>query len=207
MTQQAGTLPPKALLEAMQCLRMADNVGALERAESGLADARDKAPFLALASLAALRASLPQRAIPHLQALIAINPGDRAARANLANAYIQEGEVDRIGGFISPEIPPDMRLLSPGSGLYANIRGEGVTWDSASTLGRSMPPVELLEMNERRFEGPLTIVDSEGMENSVYAYSFGLIWESASGDIPLTLSVFEDAQHRPETKQQGHGVM
>lgn len=120
--------------------------------------------------------------------------GLRERLANLANAYIQEGEVDRIGGFISPEIPPDMRLLSPGSGLYANIRGEGVTWDSASTLGRSMPPVELLEMNERRFEGPLTIVDVDGMENSVYAYSFGIIWESASGDIPLTLSVFEDAQ-------------
>ena len=61
MTQQAGTLPPKALLEAMQCLRMADNLGALDRAERGLADAADKAPFLALASLAALRAGLPDR--------------------------------------------------------------------------------------------------------------------------------------------------
>ena len=94
MTQQAGTLPPKALLEAMQCLRMADNVGALERAEQGLPDAGDKAPFYALASLAALRAGLPDRAIPHLQALIAINPGDRAARANLANAFLESGRND-----------------------------------------------------------------------------------------------------------------
>ncbi len=118
----------------------------------------------------------------------------RERLANFANAYIGGSEFDRNRSFITPEIPPDARLLEPKSGLYANIRGEGVTWDSASTLGRSMPPIELLEPMERRFQGPLAIVDADGLENAVYAYSLGLIWESATGDIPLTLSVFEDAQ-------------
>jgi two-component system sensor histidine kinase PhoQ len=117
----------------------------------------------------------------------------RERLANLANAYIQESEIDRTGGFISPEIPPDTRLLQPGSGLYANVRGEGLSWDSASTLGRSLPPTELLGPMQRRFEGPLRIVDAYGMENRVYAYSIGVVWESAVGDVPMTLSVFEDA--------------
>src|SRR5690606_31644299 len=79
------------------------------------------------------------------------------------------------------------------SGLYANVRGEGLSWDSASTFGRSLPPVELLEQNQRRFEGPLRIVDAHGMENRVYVYSIGVVWESAVGDLPVTVSVFEDA--------------
>jgi len=116
----------------------------------------------------------------------------RERLANLANAYIQESEFDRTGAFISPEIPPDTRLLSPGSGLYANVRGEGLSWESASALGRSLPPVEFLKPAEKRFEGPLRIVDARGLENSVYAYSMGVIWESA-GDYPITFSVFEDA--------------
>lgn len=122
MTQQAGTLPPKALLEAMQCLRMADNLGALDRAERGLADAADKAPFLALASLAALRAGLPDRAIPHLQALIGLNPGDRAARANLANALLETGRHD------------DALTLTSGSTDPALARIEGYLHQEAGRL-------------------------------------------------------------------------
>jgi two-component system sensor histidine kinase PhoQ len=38
----------------------------------------------------------------------------------------------------------------------------------------------------------LRIIDARGMENSVYAYSIGVIWESAD-DFPLTFSVYEDA--------------
>jgi predicted Zn-dependent protease len=45
--------------------------------------------LMAVASLAALRLGQPQRAIPYLETLIALNPGDRATRANLANAYLQ----------------------------------------------------------------------------------------------------------------------
>lgn len=122
MTQQAGTLPPKALLEAMQCLRTGDNEGALGLAEAGLASAQDKAPFLALAGLAALRARLPERAIPHLQALLAANPGDRATRVNLANAFLETGRKD------------DALALATGSADPALARVEGFLHQEAGAL-------------------------------------------------------------------------
>lgn len=122
MTQQAGTLPPKALLDAMQCLRTADNEGALRLAEEGLATAQDKAPFLALAGLAALRARLPERAIPHLQALLAAKPGDRATRVNLANALLEAGRKD------------DALTLAAGSPDPALARVEGFLHQEAGRL-------------------------------------------------------------------------
>jgi len=116
----------------------------------------------------------------------------RERLANLAFAYVRGIEFDRGRSLISPEIPPDERFLRPGSGLYASVRGEGLRWESASSLGRSLPPLPFLESGEVRFEGPLRIIDARGTENSVYAYSMGVIWESAS-DFELTFSVFEDA--------------
>jgi two-component system sensor histidine kinase PhoQ len=116
----------------------------------------------------------------------------RERLADLANGYLSGSELDRGRAFISPETPPDMRFMIPGSGLYASVRGEGLRWESASSLGRSLPPVAFLGPGERRFDGPLRIIDARGMENSVYAYSIGVIWESA-GDFRLTFSVYEDA--------------
>lgn len=116
----------------------------------------------------------------------------RERLADLANGYLSGSELDRGRAFISPETPPDLRFMIPGSGLYASVRGEGLRWESASSLGRSLPPVAFLEPGDRRFDGPLRIIDARGMENSVYAYSIGVIWESA-GDFRLTFSVYEDA--------------
>jgi two-component system sensor histidine kinase PhoQ len=117
--------------------------------------------------------------------------------AALAVSYLAESELDRSRAFISPEVPPDHRFLRPGSGLYATVRGEGLRWESASALGRSLPPVPFLEPGESSFEGPLRIVDAYGMENSVYVYSIGVIWELAD-DYPLTFSVYEDASQLQE---------
>ena len=50
------------------------------------------------------------------------------------------------------------------------MRGDGLRWESASALGRSLPPVAFMEAGEKKFEGPLAIVDARGTENSVYAY-------------------------------------
>lgn len=118
----------------------------------------------------------------------------RERLAVLADAYISESEFDRGRSFIPPETPPDARFMMPGRGLYATMRGEGMRWDSASSLGRSLPPVEFLEPGAVRFEGPLRIVDARGTENSVYAYSMGVIWEAPGGDFGITFSVYEDAE-------------
>ncbi len=116
----------------------------------------------------------------------------RERLADLANGYLSGSELDRGRAFISPEPPPDIRFMIPGSGLYASVRGDGLRWESASALGRSLPPVEFLQAGDRRFEGPLRLLDARGLENSVYAYSIGVIWESAD-DFRLTFTVYEDA--------------
>ncbi|MGV2495455.1 tetratricopeptide repeat-containing sulfotransferase family protein [Pelagerythrobacter aerophilus] len=108
MTETKSSAPPPDLLAAMQRMRLADNRGALELAEAAVATAKDRAPYLALASLAALRLEEPARAIPHLRALLALNPNDRASRANLANALVETGDMDGaialIGGAAEPNL-------------------------------------------------------------------------------------------------------
>lgn len=108
MTETKSSAPPPELLAAMQRMRLADNRGALELAEAAVATAKDRAPYLALASLAALRLEEPRRAIPHLRALLALNPHDRASRANLANALVETGDMDGaialIGGAAEPNL-------------------------------------------------------------------------------------------------------
>lgn len=84
--------PPEELKAAMQRMRQADNAGALEIAEAALPGARDPAPYLAIASLAALRIGNPARAVPHLRSLSELHPDDRATRANLANALVETGD-------------------------------------------------------------------------------------------------------------------
>lgn len=82
-------------MAAMARIRQGDNPGALALAEEALKGATDKAPVLAIASLAALRSGKPDRAIPHLEALLELKPDDLASRANLANAYLETGDSTR----------------------------------------------------------------------------------------------------------------
>lgn len=93
VTRRSAPQPPPDLLAAMQRMRLADDRGALELVEAALPGAQDRAPYLALASLAALRLREPARAIPHLRALLEIKPDDRTSRANLANALIETGRM------------------------------------------------------------------------------------------------------------------
>lgn len=86
--------PPRDLMDAMQRMRSGDDREALRLAEDALPAAKDRSPYLALASLAALRLHLPDRAVPLLRELLAINPQDGASKANLANALIDLGRME-----------------------------------------------------------------------------------------------------------------
>lgn len=95
-------------MAAMERLRMGDNLSALEIAEGAVGTATDHAPYHALASLAALRLGAPDRAIPHLEALLAIRPDDHASRVNLAQALLETGKKDEalkiVGGASEPDL-------------------------------------------------------------------------------------------------------
>lgn len=95
----------------MSRFRVDDNHGALTLAEAALSGAGDKAPLLAVASLAALRLGQPQRAIPHLETLIALNPNDQGTRANLANAYLQVGNGEQALELVRGQTAPGMARI------------------------------------------------------------------------------------------------
>jgi len=166
MTQASDTRPQLSpqVLEAMTRFRQDDNEGALALAEAAMAGANDKAPLMAVASLAALRLGRPERAIPHLEALIALNPGDRATRANLANAYLQtERRKDalslvagqdapglaRIEGFIRQE---DGDLAGAAAAYRRAIAGDANDLSSWNNLGNLL--VKTGDVEKGRSQSP-----------------------------------------------------
>jgi tetratricopeptide (TPR) repeat protein len=88
------TPPAPQLMAAMQELRASNHAAALAMAEAELGRAQDRLPYLAIASLAALRLGQPERAIGHLRDLLALKPDDEASRINLANALVETRQYD-----------------------------------------------------------------------------------------------------------------
>jgi tetratricopeptide (TPR) repeat protein len=99
----------------MQRMRADDDRGALMAALRGLSSAGERAPYLAIASLAALRLREPGQAVPLLRELLEINPHDTPSAVNLANALIElerfdearevaargdDPALDRVRGFL-----------------------------------------------------------------------------------------------------------
>ena len=112
---------------------------------------------------------------------------------NFAKAYLNGAEVLRSGAIVMPQVPPDPRFDRPGSGLYAGVVGESLRWESASALGRILPPPEPNAPGEGRFDGPLQATEASGRSLAVYRYSLTTIWETGRGDLELTLALYEDA--------------
>jgi len=112
---------------------------------------------------------------------------------NFAKAYLNGAEVLRSGAIVMPQVPPDPRFDRPGSGLYAGMVGQGLRWESASALGRILPPPEPGVPGRGRFEGPLPATEASGRTLAVYRYSLTTIWETGRGDLELTLAIYEDA--------------
>ena len=138
--------------------------------------------FLGLTGLALDRA---------FQATVLSNTSERMK--SYAYGYLGGIDFDRAGQFMSPDgPPPDPRFNQPGSGLYAGVAGQDLRWESASSLGRAFPAAQPTTPGQIRFDGPIDLPQTGGTILSVYRLAQTTIWETARGDVPLTLVVYED---------------
>jgi len=110
--------------------------------------------------------------------------------------FARETEFSRGGDLVPPfdDKLPDPRLKRPGSGLYAQIVLPFVLWESDSAQGPELPEVRMLGPGEQTFEGPLTLVRSNGEVSQAYRYGYGMVWpgDDMSDEVPYTIYVLED---------------
>lgn len=94
-------------------------------------------------------------------------------------ALLSAAELDASGQLRLPDGLPEARFSTPGSGLYAEVRGADGTqvWRSSSALGLQIPFTTTLSAGERRLE-TLTIADGIVLS----ALSFGVAWEANQGN-------------------------
>ncbi len=115
---------------------------------------------------------------------------------NFTKAYLSGTEALRSGAIVMPQDAPDPRFDRPGSGLFAVVIGEGVRWESASALGRILPPPVTGEPGLfGRLDGPLPVTESSGRAMEVYRYSLTTIFETGRGELKLTFGLYEDATY------------
>ena len=115
-----------------------------------------------------------------------------------AYGYLATSEVGRSLRWTPPELPPDTRLDSPGSGLYASVVGpvevDGArfsSWRSQSAYDVTDIPQfdETLKPGAERF----TEATVTGAGGKVYIYSYGFSWEKDRGPVLLTIHIAENA--------------
>lgn len=110
--------------------------------------------------------------------------------------FARETEFSRGGDLVPPfdDKLPDPRLKRPGSGLYAQIVLPFVLWESDSAQGPELPEVRMLGAGEQTFEGPLTLVRSNGEVSQAYRYGYGMVWpgDDMSDEVSYTIYVLED---------------
>lgn len=114
-------------------------------------------------------------------------------------AYNYAGSVEffRNGDIYVPEVPPDPRFDRPGSGLYAMAVLPSGSWESMSTRGQQMPPIDMLPAGQELFKGPLPIINSDDTDGAVFAYGIGLMWspnDNVDAEFQYTIYVLEDVQ-------------
>lgn len=127
-----------------------------------------------------------------------------------AFGYLTTSEVGRSRRWTPPEVEPEPRFASPGSGLYAGVVGpvevDGAhyeSWRSASALVVKLP----FEMTLKPGVTNFTTTPLDGAGGKVYIYSFGVRdWDTANrGYVDLTLHIAEDAsnlQHQRDVFRQ-----
>ena len=97
-------------------------------------------------------------------------------------------EVDASGTLVMPPSLTEPRLSLPNSGLYARVRNEvnGQTWQSASTVARTLPFLQDAVAGQWRFE------TRSAQGHDYLAVGYGVRWVAANEPVPLALSVLED---------------
>jgi len=154
MTQ---TLPPPQLMAAMQELRRSNHTAALAMAEAELGSASDRLPYLAVASLAALRLGAPERAIPHLRDLLALKPDDEASRINLANALVETHQYadaleacagsanpafDRIAGYVHQQTGERDKAIAAYERAVAANPDDLASWNNLGNLRNEVGDID-----------------------------------------------------------------
>ena len=95
----------------------------------------------------------------------------------------------------------DPRLGQPGSGIYAQVRGDVNAWSSGSSLSVRLPGLLQVPAGQSAFAVP-----SGG--NDFYTLRYGVRFELADGRmLPVTVSVFVDSQElQPELRAFRKGL-
>lgn len=96
-----------------------------------------------------------------------------------------DAEVEDSGALDVPTNLLDAELGHVNSDTYAFIidHTNTIAWRSTSSLNEQIPPVDLLEKGKKEFAQ--IMIDDEPH----FIYSYGVAWETPSGDYPLTFNV------------------
>lgn len=97
-------------------------------------------------------------------------------------------EVDSEGKIHLPSQLTESNLMSPASGLYAQILSTNSIWQSPSSAGQPVAFVSSLPKGQRYF----TAVEEAG--HRYFSFALGVIWPTDKGPVPLTFSISEDAK-------------
>jgi len=96
----------------------------------------------------------------------------------------------------------DPRFGRPGSGLYAEVVSARSGWVSASGYGPELPDNPLLAPGRAVFDGPLPMLNLNGMPGQVYRYGIGIVSAIDSDrdaiEIPYSVYVMLDAGTLPQ---------
>jgi two-component system sensor histidine kinase PhoQ len=104
-------------------------------------------------------------------------------------ALLAAAEEDERGRLKMPEVLTDPRFNRPDSGLYARVSGKGAgySWQSPSSLGRTLGFLQEMQPGESKIER-FKIDDDAAM-----GLSFGVVWEDFQGrELQYVLAVAED---------------
>jgi two-component system sensor histidine kinase PhoQ len=115
-----------------------------------------------------------------------------------AYGYLATSEVGRSLRWTPPEMPPDSRLDSPGSGLYASVVGPVEVDGARFSSWRSQSAYDITDIAQ--FDETLkpgaerfTEIAVAGAGGKVYVYSYGFTWEKERGPVQLTIHIAENA--------------